>query len=136
MKLRIICIVVVASSVTWRPNIVSSQSETGRKYRPDGLHLWTISNNLFLEKFKFKVLRWLYCYLFTGLPMGKPSRGLRLVCLFSFFFFFLVFFFSVSVKVLPVTPLVSGVFVHRAFCAYFLRIERVVELRRFLWWTQ
>ena len=46
------------------------------------------------------------------------------------------FLFSVLVKVLPVTPLVSGVFVHRAFCAYFLRIERVVELRRFLWWTQ
>ena len=46
------------------------------------------------------------------------------------------FFFSVSVKVLPVTSRVSGVFVHRAFCAYFLRIERVVELRRFLWWTQ
>ena len=45
-------------------------------------------------------------------------------------------FFSVSVKVLPVTPLVSGVFVHRAFCAYFRRIERVVELRKFLWWTQ
>ena len=56
-------------------------------------------------------------------------------CLFVFFFF-RFFFFSVSVKVLPVTPLVSGVFVHRAFCAYFLRIERVVELRRFLWWTQ
>ena len=70
----------------------------------------------------------------TGLPMGKPSRGLRLVCLFSFFSFF--FFFSVSVKVLPVTPLVGGVFVYRAFCTYFLRIERVVELRRFLWWTQ
>ena len=52
------------------------------------------------------------------------------------FLFFSCFFFSVSVKVLPVTPLVSGVFVHRAFCAYFLRIERVVELRRFLWWTQ
>ena len=49
--------------------------------------------------------------------------------------FFLVFF-SVSVKVSPVTPLVSGVFVHRALCAYFLRIERVVEMRRFLWWTQ
>ena len=74
--------------------------------------------------------------LITGLPMGKPSRGLRFVCLFSFFSFFLVFFFSVSVKVLPVTTLVSGVFVHRAFCSYFLRIERVVELRRFLWWTQ
>ena len=75
----------------------------------------------------------------TGLPMGKPSRGLRFVCLvfsFSFFSFFFFFFFFVSVKVLPVTPLVSGVFVHRAFCEYFLRIERVVELRRFLWWTQ
>ena len=36
------------------------------------------------------------------------------------------FFFPVSVKVLPVTPLLSGVFVHRAFCACFLRIERVV----------
>ena len=72
--------------------------------------------------------------LITGLPMGKPSRGLRLVFLFSFFSFFS--FFSVSVKVLPVTPLVSGVFVYRAFCAYFLRIERVVELRRFLQWTQ
>ena len=58
------------------------------------------------------------------------------VCLLFFLFFFVLFlFFSVSVKVLPVTPLVSGVFVHRAFCAYFLRIERVVELRRFLWWT-
>ena len=74
----------------------------------------------------------------TGLPMGKPSRGLRFVCLFSFFSFFsfFFFFFSVSVKVLPVTPLVSGVFVRTAFCAYFLRIESVVELRRFLWWTQ
>ena len=69
---------------------------------------------------------------------GKPSRGLRLVCLFYFFNFFFNFFvfFSVSVKVLPVTPLVSGVFVHRAFCSYFLKIERVVELHRFLWWTQ
>ena len=80
-------------------------------------------------------------HLITGLPMGKPSRGLRLVFLFYFFsffsfFFFFFFFFSVSVKVLPVTPLVSGVFAYRAFCAYFLRIERVVELRKFLWWTQ
>ena len=56
--------------------------------------------------------------------------------LFILFFIFYFLFFSVSAKVLPVTPLVSGVFVHRAFCAYFLRIERVVELRRFLWWTQ
>ena len=64
----------------------------------------------------------------TGLPYGNPSGKMGRL-------FFLVFF-SVSVKVLPVTPLVSGVFVHRALCAYFLRIERVVEMRRFLWWTQ
>ena len=66
----------------------------------------------------------------------KPSRGLRFVCLFSFFlffFFFLVFFFRVGKSLACHSP---GVFVHRAFCAYFLRIERVVELRRFLWWTQ
>ena len=61
----------------------------------------------------------------------KPSRKVG-----RFPFFFFLVFFSVSVKVLPVTPLVSGVFVHRAFCAYFRRIERVVELRKFLWWTQ
>ena len=42
-------------------------------------------------------------------------------------FIFFRFFFFVSVKVLPVTPLLSGVFVHTAFCAYFLRIERVVR---------
>ena len=50
------------------------------------------------------------------------------------FLFFL--FFSVSVKVLPVTPLLSGIFAHRASCSYFLRIEKVGEMRRFLWWTQ
>ena len=66
----------------------------------------------------------------TGLPYGNPS--LKMDGIGSVLFFFS----SVSVKVLPVTPLVSGIFVHRAFCAYFLRIERVVELRRFLWWTQ
>ena len=44
----------------------------------------------------------------------------------SVLFILVVFIFSVSVKVLPVTPLLSGVFVHGAFCAYFLRIERVV----------
>ena len=69
--------------------------------------------------------------LFTGLPYGNPSLEMEGICSVLF-----VFFSSVSVKVLPVTPLVSGIFVHRAFCAYFLRIERVVELRRFLWWTQ
>ena len=47
------------------------------------------------------------------------------VVFFIFRFLFFIFF-SVSVKVLPVTPLLSGVFVHRAFYAYFLRIERVV----------
>ena len=55
--------------------------------------------------------------------MANPvGVRVKFVCL----FFFCFFFFSVSVKVLPVTPLLSGVFVHRAFCAYFLRIERVV----------
>ena len=65
--------------------------------------------------------------IFTGLPYGNPSRKMGRL---------LFFLFSVSVKVVPVTSLVSGVFVHRALCAYFLRIERVVEMRRFFWWTQ
>ena len=39
----------------------------------------------------------------TGLPYGNPSRKMGRVSV--------LFFFSVSVKVLPVTPLVSGVFV-------------------------
>ena len=56
--------------------------------------------------------------LITGLPMANPVE----VCV----DFVIFLFFSVSVKVLPVTPLLSGGFVHRAFCAYFLRIERVV----------
>ena len=68
--------------------------------------------------------------LVTGLPYGNPSLKMDGICSVLFFFS------SVSVKVLPVTPLVSGFFVHRVFCAYFLRIESVVELRRFLWWTQ
>ena len=41
-------------------------------------------------------------------------------------------FFSVSRKVLPVTPLLSGVFVHRVFCAYFVRFEAGGVMRRFL----
>ena len=57
--------------------------------------------------------------------MANPVEVCVLFVCFLFFLFFSFFFFSVSVKVLPVTPLVSGVFVHRAFCAYFLRIERV-----------
>ena len=55
----------------------------------------------------------------TGLPVWQTLWG-------SAFHLFFLFFFSVLVKVLPVTSLLSGVFVHRAFCAYFLRIERVV----------
>ena len=69
-------------------------------------------------------------FVFTG---SQSESGWDLFVLFYLFYFI---FFSVSVKVLLVTPLVSGIFVHRAFCAYFLRIERVVEMRRFLWWTQ
>ena len=34
-----------------------------------------------------------FFFFFTGLPIGKPSRGLRLVCLFSFFSFFSFSFF-------------------------------------------
>ena len=45
-------------------------------------------------------------------------------------------FFSVSVKVLPVTPLLRGVFVHRVFCAYFVRFEGAGVMRRFLWCTR
>ena len=41
--------------------------------------------------------------------------------------------FSVSRKVLPVTPLLSGVFVHRVFYAYFVRFEGDGVMRRFLW---
>ena len=69
-----------------------------------------------------------------GCQYGNPSRKVGGIC--SFHLFLFILFFSVSVKVWPVTPLVSGVFVHRAFCAYFLRMERVVEMRIFLWWTQ
>ena len=68
---------------------------------------------------------------FYWVAVGNPSLEMEGICSVLLFFFS-----SVSVKVWPVTPLVSGIFVHRAFCAYFLRIERVVELRRFLWWTQ
>ena len=41
-----------------------------------------------------------------------------------------------SVKVLPVTPLLSGVFVHRVFCAYFVTFEGAGVMLRFLWCTQ
>ena len=61
----------------------------------------------------------------TGLPLwqSQSENAFRLLV-------------SESVKVLPVTSLLSSDFVHRAFCTYFLRTERVVEMRRFLWWTQ
>ena len=45
-------------------------------------------------------------------------------------------FNTVVLVTLVYNHLSEYVFVHRAFCAYFLRIERVVEVRRFLWWTQ
>ena len=49
---------------------------------------------------------------------------------------FSLFFFSVSVKVLPVAPLLSGVFVHRVFYVYFVRFEEVAVMRRLLSCTQ
>ena len=52
------------------------------------------------------------------------------------FYFILFYFFSVSGKVLPVTPLVSSVFVHRLFSAYFVRFEGAGVIRRFPWCTQ
>ena len=81
------------------------------------------------EKFKK-----IFTFFLLGCQYGNRSRKVGRVC--SFFIYFIYFFFSVSVKVLPVTPLLNGVFAHRAFCAYFLRIERVVEMGIFLWWTQ
>ena len=40
------------------------------------------------------------------------------------------FFFTVPGKVFPVTPLLSGIFVHRVFCAYFDGFQGVGEMRR------
>ena len=57
--------------------------------------------------------------------VAKPSRNL---CFISWVF---LLFFSMSEKVLPVTPLLSGVFVHRVFCAYFVRFEEAGVMRRF-----
>ena len=42
------------------------------------------------------------------------------------------FFFSVSGKVLPISPLLSGVFVYRVFCAYFVSFEGTGVMCRFL----
>ena len=45
-------------------------------------------------------------------------------------FDFSFFFFTVPGKVFPVTPLLSGIFVHRVFCAYFDGFQGVGEMRR------
>ena len=55
----------------------------------------------------------------------QSENELNLVVLFFLFF-------SVSGKVFPVNPLLSGVFVHRDFDGF----QGVVEMRRFRWWTQ
>ena len=60
-----------------------------------------------------------------AIPVGKWVD-------FRFLIFFFLVFFSVSVKVLPVTPLLSGVFVHRVFCVYFVRFEGAGVMRRLL----
>ena len=52
--------------------------------------------------------------------VAKPSRNLGFI---SWVFLLFLLFFSVSGKVLPVTPLLSGVFVHRVLCAYFVRFQ-------------
>ena len=67
----------------------------------------------------------------TGLP-NPVGICVSFVVFFLFVFIYLfIFFFSVSVKVLPVTPLLSGVFVHRVFCGYFVRFEGARVIRRF-----
>ena len=53
-----------------------------------------------------------------GCQYGDPSRKMGSISVFFFCLFF--FFISVPVEVLPVTPLLSGVLVHRVFCAYFV----------------
>ena len=49
----------------------------------------------------------------------------------SSFFNFIFIFFRVG-KVLPVTPLLSGVFMHRDLFAYFVMFEGVGVMHRFL----
>ena len=63
---------------------------------------------------------------FTGLPMANQSRSVFDFVVFSFFF-------SVSGKVLPISPLLSGVFVYRVFCAYFVSFEGTGVMCRFPW---
>ena len=76
---------------------------------------------IFVFVLRFVSLYFLFIFI-TGLPnpvgISVSFRG--------FFFYFL------SGKVLPVTPLLSGVFVHRVFCAYFVRFEGAGVMRSLL----
>ena len=69
--------------------------------------------------------------IFTGLP-----NPVGIWVSFRAFFLYFVLFLSVSGKVLPITPLLSCVFVHRVFRAYFVRCEGAGLMRRFPWCTQ
>ena len=107
-------------------------------YKKAGSSSWGPGNNVISCLMKPKT-EFLLCQgerFFTGLPVWQSQSESGWDLFVSFILFILFLFFAVSVKVLPVTPMASGVFVYRAFCAYFLRIERVVEMSRFLWWTQ
>ena len=93
-------------------------------------------------RFLFVRDRRLLALLITGLPnpvgiciafrrfywVAKTSRNLGFI---SWVFLLLFLFFSVSGKVLPVTPLLSGVFVHRVFFAYVVRFQGAGVMRRF-----
>ena len=69
------------------------------------LHVWTLH----------------LLHLFTGLPSMAIPVGKWVGFVFFSFFFFV--FFSVSGKVSPITPLLSGVFVRRVSRTYFGRIS-------------
>ena len=67
--------------------------------------------------------------LVTGLPLWQTQSE-------SGFHFVVFIFFSVSGTALPVTSLLSSVFVHRVFSAYFVRFEGGGVICRFPWCTQ
>ena len=69
-------------------------------------------------------ISWIFLF-FTGLP--NPVG----ICV-AFRRLFIVFRVG---KSLACKPLLSGVFVHRVFCAYFVRFEGAGVMRRFLWCT-